>query len=825
MFKKSKNKATEDKQNKKNKEPKKPLKVLFKSYWDAAGAEMTDFKKNDAKSFFKWILAYFLIALFSLILLNSDSKLKFNEFPLIFALLIPRMFTLFLFTCPIFNVKKRKSAFLMMTSFWLLWHCIAFQRIKLGIAVFIFLLLIAIFVYLAETPNQSVKYKTLFNKLTALFLFSIIAVMGLQMAQMRSLTKPFSAFLLSPDIFACNLLCFAGLGSFIFWVRRPKVAIGCYSVIWTVLAVISYCKSRNTFEPVLFLDVFSFKEGIRAFFVYYSWFFIVSACVLIALAIAGIIYLALKERKKVFSFVKFFSASLFFVIAFCSVYCMSQLSMLHSESKTAKNEYDTKGFVFSFIFYSFDSFVVEPEGYTTTVIETIAQNIEENFVPYGEESNVQNVIVIQLESFGDPYHFPGIKLEEDPMPFIRSLMNDYSSGYVKVPVFGGLTVKSEFEFLTGLSIDNLPLGYNPYVQYVYENSMDSLARYFKGKGYETTAIHNYQGEFFQRHMVYKQLGFDYYVPYECMPDIIKDPPRIWGNDSVFINHITQALDHNGAEKNFVFGVTVQMHGGYNPISEAEYPMQIGGIEDKNTEGAMAYYIQQLQEVDEMVKNLISILSEREEATYVLFYGDHLPSLFGESGEELSNEQKYSTPYFTWNNMGIQKAQNADHENDSPNNAPDIELFKLSTFLCREELKIDGSYMNKFHTVYPDTDQFAQEFSSIQYYKMYDEKNNVDFENEHYEIGLVPLTLTRIEQSEDSENSYVIKGTGFSQDTYLCVNNKLVYQLEFIDENTVLLNDFPDAPTEVDQITARIIGEKLGEVLKESESYEWSDLIR
>ena len=58
-----------------------------------------------------------------------------------------------------------------------------------------------------------------------------------------------------------------------------------------------------------------------------------------------------------------------------------------------------------------------------------------------------------------------------------------------------------------------------------------------------------------------------------------------------------------------------------------------------------------------------------------------------------------------------------------------------------------------------------------------------------------------------------------------MNIMKVYQLEFIDENTVLLNDFPDAPTEVDQITARIIGEKLGEVLKESESYEWSDLIR
>ena len=55
-------------------------------------------------------------------------------------------------------------------------------------------------------------------------------------------------------------------------------------------------------------------------------------------------------------------------------------------------------------------------------------------------------------------------------------MNDYSSGYVEVPVFGGLTVKSEFEFLTGLSIENLPLGYNPYVQYLYENPVDSIAR-------------------------------------------------------------------------------------------------------------------------------------------------------------------------------------------------------------------------------------------------------------------------------------------------------------------------------------------------------------
>ena len=239
---------------------------------------------------------------------------------------------------------------------------------------------------------------------------------------------------------------------------------------------------------------------------------------------------------------------------------------------------------------------------------------------------------------------------------------------------------------------------------------------------------------------------------------------------------------------------------------------------------MAYYIQQLQQVDEMVKNLIAELSERDEATYVLFYGDHLPALFGESEKEISNEQKYSTPYFTWNNMGIQKAEKEARSEDTPNYIPDIELYQLSTFLCHE-LQLDGSYMNRFHSVFPDTQAAAQEFSSIEYYKMYDEKNTVDFSNENYTVGLVPLTVTEIRESEDDDDSYVIKGTGFTSDTFVCLNNKTVYEVEFIDENTILLQDVPDAILPGDWFTVRILGEKVGTILKESESYEWGRLIR
>ena len=94
-------------------------------------------------------------------------------------------------------------------------------------------------------------------------------------------------------------------------------------------------------------------------------------------------------------------------------------------------------------------------------------------------------------------------------------------------------------------------------------------------------------------------------------------------------------------------------------------------------------------------------------------------------------------------------------------------------MCHE-LNIDGSFMNKFHTVYGDTAKYASEFSSIQYYKMYDELKDVDFTNENYEIGLLPFTIDEIIPSEDETNTYAIKGTGFTKDTYFCLNNKTVY---------------------------------------------------
>lgn len=802
------------KKSQSEKTPKVSLKERIIFILDDASASMTKFKEESGKSFLKWSFVYTIIAFLSLFVFNADEKLDLIEYPFVLALLVPRMMTLFLFTCPVLKMKKRKSAFIVMTSFWFMWHCIAFERIKLGLATSVILLFCAVLVYFGEKDNLSLNYHSLFCRLQMYVLYSVLMVFALQMAQMKSLVKPFESFLLQPDVLACNLLCFAAFGSVIFWIRKPKAVITLYTILWTALAIISFCKSKKTMEPVLFLDAFSIREGVRAFFTYYSWIFISIIFILGIAAIIAIILLIKKERKVKFSLVRMFASFLFVMLVFCSLYFISGMSFMQTDKKTGKNEYDKKGFVYSFLFYSVDSVVVEPVGYGDTIIKSIYDKVENEYVPYQTPSNAQNVIVVQLEALTDIYNeYPNLKLEKDPMPFIRSLMNDYTSGSIKAPVFGGLTVKSEFEFITGLSIQNVPLGYSPYVQYICDYPMDSLVRYFSSEGFNTTAIHNYQGEFFNRHEVYENLGFDTYIPYECMPTVEKIPSKIWANDSVIINHIEQTLDSNGSEKNFVYAITVQLHGEYNPIPESEYTMKISGIKNKSQEGAIAYYVKQLQEVDKVIQDLITMLSERDEDTYVMFYSDHKPSIFVEVSDEMTHEEKYSTPFFTWNNMGIKKTEVKDS----------VDLFKLSTLMCKE-LCFDGTFMNKFHNVYKDTKKYSSEFSSIQYYKMYDELDDVDFKNDNYEIGLTPLTIDSISVSDEKENTYLIKGTGFTKDTYFCVDNKTVYNIEFIDENNAILHHFDEKIDVGDKISLRIIGEKLGNVLKESKQYEWGKIF-
>ena len=75
------------------------------------------------------------------------------------------------------------------------------------------------------------------------------------------------------------------------------------------------------------------------------------------------------------------------------------------------------------------------------------------------------------------------------MPVFTSLKDNYSSGYLLTPSFGAGTANTEFEVLTGMSMDYFGPGEYPYTTIMRETTSESAAYDLKDYGYATHAIH------------------------------------------------------------------------------------------------------------------------------------------------------------------------------------------------------------------------------------------------------------------------------------------------------------------------------------------------
>lgn len=773
--------------------------------------------------FFMWVAFYLVFALVSLFFTKWTAG-NLEDFPLVIADVIPRTISLLLLTLPAFMTKYRKTLFAVGMTVWTVWMLLL-SGVVYGVIIFAAIVgatLVSGFFrfeimkgnYTTPRPvmTRICAWFYLFTGLT--FLIELIHRIDIT-APFLNLHTPFASLLKNPDIFALNFMVVLFFGLFIFIVKKKRYAFTVYSCVWIVLAFISFLKYNNVYEPVLLLDVFQVFDALSALTKYYNIFTIILFVLLFVALIAGLVFLSTKDKGGKVHACAYVAVVVLAVVNLLSFAGVRSLSYMQSVEKFVRQNYFDYGFPYCFVNYAINSRVDMPEGYSEESLSEIFSVVEKEYKEPAAGKKAENVIVIQLESFADPYLFaakyPELKYEEDPIPFLRKLSEEYSSGKVEVPVFGGQTVKSEFEFLTGISLTSMPKGYNPYVSYLYENSVDSLVRYFDAEGYTTTALHNYQGEFFSRNEVYENLGFDTFIPYECMSGVEKKENAIWANDQKLVDEILGVLDHSEGN-DFVMAVTVQLHGNYFPLEESEYTMKISGIpeEDKAFEGQLAYYVSQLQAFDKALENLMTALGEREESTYVIMYSDHLPKLFYEY-DELSEKEKFTTQYFTWNNINLEKSD------------ADMELSQLSTRLCND-LQISGTFINKFHQVYGGkaAKQYEAARAMVDYYSLITNSNLEEYKNTSYKVGLYPLSISKIVKDEAFEQNgrYVLYGSGITDNTVIVVNGKL-YDLVYVDANTAYFDCGTRILENNDELSLRILGERNGAILKESKKITYN----
>ena len=240
-------------------------------------------------------------------------------------------------------------------------------------------------------------------------------------------------------------------------------------------------------------------------------------------------------------------------------------------------------------------------------------------------AELPDIVVVQSESFFDPTIMRGYE-RSNFAPNLARLAAHGISGKLHVPTFGGGTIRTEFEFLTGLSLryfDNLQF---PYLQMSHK-ALPSLVRTLNRHGYFTLALHGNDPAFWNRTTALKAIGFDQFASQASFPSSAVNDGKYMA-DSAMTDQIMTLLKEQGPPQ-FIFAISIEAHGPYDvePTHVAErdaIPVPDGITGRDKLE--LQTYLYHLQHADAELGRLVKMLAQRARPSVVVFYGDHLPAL-------------------------------------------------------------------------------------------------------------------------------------------------------------------------------------------------------
>lgn len=444
-------------------------------------------------------------------------------------------------------------------------------------------------------------------------------------------------------------------------ITNYKIALIIPTVLLYLVGVLNYFIIFNRTNPIMPWDIFSIST---AFSVRSNYDFPLTInIILVTLIVLNIIIAIIrfdKGKSKVKTHCLLSGFSIIYICIFgYSFYNTSMLSNLNLAPNVwmQSEGYSKDGFILSFMMNTKYLFVDKPEGYDPAVVE----NINSQFTTLDDEVyDEPNIIAIMNESFADLRVINDFETNEEYMPFLDNLNENTVKGNLYVPVFGGYTCNTEFEFLTGNSMAFLPVGSVPYQQYIQKDTY-SINTILKRYGYKTIAVHPFNSTGWNRDNVYPNLGFDTFLDISSFEDA--ELIRGYVSDSSMYDKIIELYENKKSdEKLFTFGVTMQNHGGYSVDTELKYNIKVEGRDDYPQTNQ---YLSLIRQSDDAIRDLINYFKNYDEKTVILIFGDHMPAienafyekLYGQPLNNLSIEEfqkRFVTPFYIWANYDIEE---------------------------------------------------------------------------------------------------------------------------------------------------------------------------
>lgn len=623
-----------------------------------------------------------------------------------------------------------------------------------------------------KITHESVKLffrKPVVNAISLSFLLNIFVEMCSKESVIQGLIFPFR----SPYVFLCNGLIIAiTMIPALFFARRYFYYMVA-SFLWCVVGVADFVLLQFRTTPFTFVDVTMIGLAAEIWNHYMSAFQMALILFGLLICIAGCaVYF--RKCKKVTKppFSRMLGAEILMIATtIVTAFFGIRLGVLSDSFGNIADAYQAYGVPYCFVSGIIDTGIQKPKGYSDEYVQQIIEAIENgtliqvtnentrepSILPgvkepeepapsipdtdnnSSDETDMPNILFLQLESFFDPTAIIGCTFTEDPIPNWHSLLSQYSSGYLSVPSIGAGTANTEFEVITGMNLDYFGPGEYPYKTVLQNTTSETIGYVLKPLGYTAHAIHNNNGSFYERQKVFCNLGFDTFTSVEYMQNVERTPLD-WAKDEILVTSIADCLNSTEG-RDFIYTISVQGHGSYpaeplleNPVIGCTLPE--GFTQEQNYQ--LLYYVNQIHEMDAFIADLISYLESIEEDTVLVMYGDHLPGL-KLTQEQLANGNLYQTQYVLWSNFEMERLTG------------DLESFQLYSYVL-ERLGIEAGILNRFHQTQKASESYLQLLEILEYDMLYGERTawngEAPYEPTGLQMGIHPIRISEIRAYSD-----------------------------------------------------------------------------
>ena len=572
----------------------------------------------------------------------------------------------------------------------------------------------------------------------------------------------------SPIVFLYNTLIIFAMLVIATVFRRRIFFIVIVTLVWLGIGITNGIILIQRMTPFTVKDLSAITDGATLLTNYFSKTEIALIAGGIIIGVIALVILFIKAPKKPKGEVNFkrnaTAALLIILLTFGATFGLVKVGLLSTFFGNLAYAYEDYGVPYCFINTWLNTGIHKPMGYDEKKVKAIfdkSQYAEDGTmkpVQTDVDEDYPNILFLQLESFVDPMLFNNIKLSEDPIPYYRSLMKQYSSGSLTVPACGAGTANTEFEVMTGLSVKFFGPGEYPFKAVLKEKTAESIANNLKSMGYSTHAIHNHRALFYNRNLVFDNIGYDTFTSLEYMSDVPKTPKN-WAKDSILTSQIMDALKSSKGH-DYIYTISVQGHGKYPTEQLIKNPkIQVTDAPNEELKWKYEYYANLVYEMDQFVRELTETLARFDEDVILVMYGDHIPALDVTEGS-YDAKNLYQTQYIVWSNFDMEKKD------------MDLTTYQLAAEVF-DRIGIHTGTTVKYHqTVDHKSKDYLKDLKLLGYDMLYG-KNYIygginPFEKAGMRMGVKTIKIDKV---VSIGGKYYIKGQNFTEYSKVTLNGE------------------------------------------------------